>query len=88
MYVYMYVCMHVRVCMYVCMPNLIITHSDMVTNVHDTDICFCVLLLLMARIGQSQHCTSEYLHFSLKHFPLPRCCAIQTDSLPKCTSIW
>jgi len=30
---------------------------DMVIDVHDTDIWFCVLLLVKSPVGQSQDCT-------------------------------
>jgi len=56
-YVWMFVCM----CVY--MSNLIITDIDMVINVHDTEIWFGVLLLVKSPVGQSQHCTSKYVHF-------------------------
>jgi len=43
--------------------------------VHDTDIC-CWVLLLQSHVGQSQHCTSDYFHFSLKHLHVRRCSVI------------
>ena len=83
----MYICMYVRmcICMYVCtyVCQTRITDLDTVTNVQDTDIWFCVLLLLLkSRVGQFQHCTSQYFHFPLGIY-ICLCCAMKIGSMTK-----